>query len=429
VANRNEIFADEEVRDNNGTTFKNVTGQTVGRRRALNTYELNRTEKTAFDELVIAEKQVLIELKSAVNDISVLRNVTEVTGSATVALANSEYRLRTTASAGDTAKLTSAEKGRYVPGYQAECGVGIRLGSVADYTGDMDSKWGYFDDNNGYFFGYDALGFYVGIRRGGVDTKTYQADFENDSVDGQGDSAYTLDPESGNVFEIDYVWYGYGSIRFYVIAKNADFILGTKKILMHTIIPDGETSIQQPNLPINVELTNGTEAVATDVYVGGRQYSIYGGYNPIFRLTGDFRANVTLSTTFQPLISFRRKTASIFQNQIAQFDDLQLHTTGDIIISFVVNGTLTGASWGTPTNHTATETILESDTSATAITGGTFTGGFYSVPGGQGNTQIAGNVSDKVTDLINSQPFTLVARAVTGTPTLDVCTMNIKEEW
>ena len=407
-----------------------ATQTQVGIKRGVNTYELDRPERTTFGGQVSSQKNVIIELKSAVNDISALRNITDVAGSATISLVDSEYKLSTTAAASDSATLDSAEHGRYIPGYQAECGVGVRLPDLAKYTGEVDTKWGYFGADDGYFFGYDANGFYVGIRRATGDTKIHQADFNQDKVDGTGDSGYTIDLTSGNVFELDYVWYGYGPIRFYVLAKDSDFIKGGKKILIHTIVPSGETSTQQPNLPIRVETKNGATATAHDVFVGGRQYSIYGGYNPIYRITGDFRAGAGLTTTFQPLISFRRKNASIFQNQIIRFESMNFHATADVIVGFVVNGTLGGGtSWGTPTNHTAAETVLESDITSTTISGGIFTGGFYVAPGAAGANQINFALENKIQDLIGAQPFTVVARARTGTPTMDLVSLNMKEEW
>lgn len=430
---KQEIITDTFVRtptDGADNPYRNVTGQTVGKKHAVNTYDLNRAEKTAFNEQIIAGKTVLIELKSAVNDVSALRNITTVTGSASVALDNSEYRLRTTALANDSAKLDSAEYGRYVPGYQAECGIGVRLPDLSKYTGEVDTKWGYFSDTDGFFFGRDATGFYVGIRRAGSDTKVYQDSFNSDKVDGTGESEYTIDLTTGNIFEIDYVWYGYGPIRFYIVAKDEDFILGSKKILLHTILTTGQTSVEQPNLPIRVFTDNGATATAHDVFVGGRQYSIYGAYDPIYRITGDFRLSAGLTTTFQPLISFRRKSASIFQNQMVRFESLHFHASADVIVGFVINGTLGGGtSWGNPTQATATETVLESDRTSTTISGGIFTGGFYVAPGGVGANQVDFALENKIQDLINSQPFTVVARARTGTPTMDIISLNLKEEW
>ena len=46
---------------------------------------------TPFDEVLTSQRQNIIELKSNVNVVSALRDVTTIAGSATVTAANSEY--------------------------------------------------------------------------------------------------------------------------------------------------------------------------------------------------------------------------------------------------------------------------------------------------------------------------------------------------
>lgn len=385
---------------------------------------------SGFGEIRTVERTPLIEIKSAVDDVSNIRNVVTVAGSATVAISNSEYLLSTTALANDVATLDSAERGRYLPGYEATTGIGVREASAnPSYTGDMEARWGYYDDNDGYFFGEDATGKFVCVRRAGSDTKNYQSSWNGDKLDGTGPSGLTLDLTDGNIFQIRYSWYGYGAIAFEVITKDTTKQVIQKPTVVHTMDIRGETSIEQPNLPIRAEVLNGATATAHTLYVAGRQYTISGKYNPNYRITADFRGSVSTSTTWVPLISFRRKSSSKFLVQSVKLSQFEaIANSSNHVLGFVLNGTLNSPSWGTPTNHTAAETVLESDTSATAISGGIFIGGFHLV--------LASNKTAALTqelgfdfDFIESQPITLVVRAVTGTDSIVASSLSIREEW
>ena len=385
---------------------------------------------SGFGEIRTVERTPLIEIKSAVDDVSNIRNVVTVAGSATVAISNSEYLLSTTALANDVATLDSAERGRYLPGYEATTGIGVREASAnPSYTGDMEARWGYYDDNDGYFFGEDATGKFVCVRRAGSDTKNYQSSWNGDKLDGTGPSGLTLDLTDGNIFQIRYSWYGYGAIAFEVITKDTTKQVIQKPTVVHTMDIRGETSIEQPNLPIRAEVLNGATATAHTLYVAGRQYTISGKYNPNYRITADFRGSVSTSTTWVPLISFRRKSSSKFLAQSVKLSQFEaIANSSNHVLGFVLNGTLTSPSWGTPTNHTAAETVLESDTSATAISGGIFIGGFHLVLSSNKTAALTQELGFDF-DFIESQPITLVVRAVTGTDSIVASSLSIREEW
>lgn len=386
--------------------------------------------KSGFNEIRTVQRTPLIELKSAVDQVSNIRNVSTTAGSGSVAISNSEYLLSTTAAASDSAVLESAERGRYLPGYEATIGIGVRTPTGgAALTGQMERRWGYYDSNDGYFFGEDATGIFVAIRRAGSDTKVYQSNWNKDILDGTGTSGLTLDLTDGNIFQINYAWYGYGVISFEFIGKEATGQIAQKPVCCHVIDVRGETSIEQPNLPIRAEVLNGTTATAHSLYVSGRQYTISGKYHPNYRLTGDFRGSVSTSTTFVPLISFRRKSSSKFLAQSVKLAELEvIGSSAPHVLGFVLNGSLTSASWATPTSHTANETVVEADISATAISGGTFIGGFHLADAiNKGRSALSQSGFDF--DFIESQPITLVARTLTGTDSIVASSLNVREEW
>jgi hypothetical protein len=377
--------------------------------------------------VLVSERQNIIELKSNKNVVSALRDFTTIVGSATVTAANSEYALTTTAAASDSAILDSAEKGRYQAGYAAEVGIGIRYAGTP--TGDMQVKWGYFDGTNGFYFGKDATGVFIATLRGGVEAKVYQntgvSQWNADKLDGTGASGLTLDLADGNIYQIRYSWYGYGTIEFTVILPDANNI--QRSIVVHRFSAIAQTSIIDPNQPIRAKIENGATATAHTLYVGGRQYSILGSYNPNVRNTGQYRLNQgsITSAAFVPLITFRRKAA--YDTTSVKVRHLTLITNQDVIWQVRLNGVLTGESYITPSDYTAQETAVESDISATAITGGEVIDDDI-IEGGVGNKTNARTYGTVGFDFINQQPVTLCAKAVGADATI-TSHFSVIEEW
>jgi hypothetical protein len=383
-----------------------------------------------FGALQTVERTPVIELKSTYG-LSAFRDVVSVAGSGTVTHAGvglaSEFTVATTANGADSAALDSAERGRYMPGSAGEIGIGIRLAS-ATRTGSQKAEWGAFSDNNGLIFGLDATGFYVAVRKSGVDTIIRQADFNRDKFDSSGPSGLTLNLLDGNIFQCDFTWYGYGTIIFGIVTTDAN---GTqRKYKLHEFTPTNETSMQNPNLPIRAKVTNSGTAAAQTMYVAGRQYSIVGKFNPNRRANGHFRetALTGIGTTFVPVLSFRRKVNC--EAISATTEGFEALAGQAMYWQIRLNGTLTGASFGTPANTTESETCMEVDTSATAITGGELLqpGGIFTA--NIGNSTIVSTAPSLSLAIPLLQPVTLCVRRITGTAgSLDGLVMRWREEW
>tara|TARA_R110000796_G_scaffold3212_11_gene12310 strand:- start:743 stop:2032 length:1290 start_codon:yes stop_codon:yes gene_type:complete len=427
-------FSNQIVRDNRAAASAYTDPQgVVGYIPAVSILGPNGSEGlpiAQFGAMQTVERTPVIELKSTYG-LSALRDIVTVTGSGGVVHpgidAASEFAVATTANGADSAQLDSAERGRYMPGSAGEIGIGIRLAS-ATRTGNLKTEWGAFTDDDGFIFGLDATGFYVAVRKGATDTIIRQADFNRDTFDGTGPSGLTLNLLNGNIFQVDFTWYGYGTIIFEIVTKD---LLGTqRKYKFHEFTPTLTTSVGNPNLPIRAKATNGGTAVAQTVFVAGRQYSIMGKFNPNKRANGHFRSAAlgSIGTTFLPVMSFRRKTD--FQSISAAVDGFDALTTGDLYWQLRVNGTLTGASYGTPADTTAVETCMEVDTSATAITGGEILnpGGIIAASVGQQRALAA--ESSLALDIPTTQPVTLCVRRLTGTnASLSGLVVRWREEW
>lgn len=382
--------------------------------------------RSLFDEVNVVETTPIFELKSNYG-LSDLRDITSTAGSGAVtnAVGDGEYLVATTANGADTARLDTAERGRYVPGMIGKIGIGVRRPTAP--TGNQVALWGYTDGTDGVYFGEDATGLYVALLNDGTETKIRQSAWNQDTLDGAGPSGLTLDMTRGNVFQAEYAWYGYGGAEFYVCLPDAKG--AQRRYLVHTVSASAGLIFQNPNLPVRASVVNGGTATAFSMFVGGRQYSVEGEYRPNERITPEYRLSLgSIGTTFLPLVTFRRKSAYLGVGaKLAGFDVL---TDADAIVELVLDATLTGASYGAPTDVAAAETAFEADNSATAISGGhVLWRGFVAASGSGSNSQGFRSSDIPEIDFLAAQPVTLAIRRITGTAATASAIMRVREEW
>ncbi|MCP1156945.1 hypothetical protein NKS29_04040 [Bacillus infantis] len=385
-----------------------------------------------FNELRTAARTSIVELVS-VYGLSDLRDVTTVTGSGTVGTNNTEFILSTTANGTDSAVLETAERGRYQPGFSGESGIGVRLPSPP--TGSQVVRWGLFDDENGAFFGQDATGIFIGIRRAGTDIDIIpQASWNVDPLDGTGPSGATLDLSEGNIFQIDFTWYGYGVISFSVVIPNP-LTLAQEVITVNRYSPTGQTSFTDPNLPVRAEVENNGTASPLSLFVGGRQYSIIGEYDPVFRITSE-RRQVTATTTLTPVISFQRKAifpaGSGRPNSVSvKLEGVDLLPTTDIyfqiLLDPVINGTFVDFPTAT-TNIPSNETALLVNTTSTTLTGGQVVFQGLAASGAPGNNRVLVSAELLDFELPDDSIVTLAIATFTGTSSV-ISAFRVTEEW
>tara|TARA_R110000787_G_scaffold164317_1_gene277432 strand:- start:8 stop:1267 length:1260 start_codon:yes stop_codon:yes gene_type:complete len=387
--------------------------------------------ETQFGEVLTASRTPIIELNSAYGT-SALRDRIELIGTGSKddvngTITTGEVYLSTGATAGSSACVISAATGRYIPGYSAEIGIGVRLPTVP--TTDQAIRWGGTTQtkSDGFHYKYTSAGMAVVRRRGGVEVESVaQADWNIDKLDGTGASGYTLDVTKGHIYQIEYTWYGYGAIRFQIVGTTAGNRQRPIPVHEITIGTFSGTSVTDPSLRLFVDTDNGTEAKDIDVYFGGRQYSIIGDYIPKYRYTGDTRTSTAVTTTLTPLISFRHKTN--YLNRSLRIHTYNLYNTGATIpvkVFIMSGGTVTGGSWVTPTQYAAAETGVEVNTSSTSFSGGNvlFAGDFV------GPARDGGIALENLTlDLPVGDPVTLAAVAFSGSQAC-YAGFRLREEW
>ena len=377
-----------------------------------------------FGELKTVEKTPLVEICSAFPQ-SILREIGAVTGSATSTTTGGERRLQTTASGADAYTLLSAERGRYQPGYAAECGIGVRI-PVAP-VGNQYATWGYSDGTaNGLYFGVDATGLYVARLSNSVQTLVRQSSWNADKMNGTGLSGLTLDLTRGNIFQIVFSWYGYGVIEFQVVVLDA---LGKQQVIVvHRIGVTGSVSIQEPNLPIMATVANGGTAAAFNMYVGGRQFAIVGKHQPSSRTTSARQFLLAgITTTLTPVVSIRRKVA--FYNVPTRISGIECIATGNCQVVAMLNATLTTPSWTSLPDTIASETAVEQDVAALTMSGGNSLYSALVDATGSNKSQSGMLRGDGLSiDIPEGQTVTLAVRAFTGTVTASAL-VRMAEDW
>lgn len=386
--------------------------------------EINNLPMSAFDEVRTVERSKVIELKSIFGKSNLRDIYTEVGGTITNNIGDSTFSLNVSG-ATDNVILRSAERSRYVAGIQGEVGMAVKV--PLTLTGNQVIKVGLFDTNNGFYFRQSSSGVEFAILRVGVETIIPRDIWNVDKLDGTGRSGVVLDLSKGIIVRILFSWYGYGAIKFTINLTDPKTNIQTNYLAHVFQSPDALTSVANPNLPLSVSLSNNGTAATTSVQVAGRQFSVMGKYEPITRINSNIVVGRSINslTTFIPMISIRRK-AGYEGNAISKFiaDFIASH---DLVIQIRVGTTLTGAVFSTTYNSTAADdTAIESDTTATTVTGGIpiWTG---LVDGS--NTTTVSYFEGLSFNLSEFQILTLMARGVSSTNANVTSVLRWTEEW
>lgn len=328
---------------------------------------------------------VLNASKNPAGELSALRDVASSTGDGQVVVGSGpEYELRL-GTADGTASLRTAKRGVYVPSTNAEASVAVRLSSD-DFSGSNKvARFGYYDDTDGFFFVYDAAnGLGVVVRNAGTDTRIARSDWNVDRLDGAGPSGATLDLTRGNVFRIEFEWFGYGSVRFRVlVSRGRKETLQTVHYYQRTT--GGGANVQTPQLPLRTELANEgttTTQTAVSLYVLERQLAVTGVVDVLKRALLGRRntpverldAPVDQEDGYVPVLSVRKKAGRL--RETVRIAGLHLSADEDCVYQVRVRGELldsggSAITWGESIDDVPPEeTALEKDTSAKTINGG-----------------------------------------------------------
>lgn len=364
--NQNDL-GQNEVRIGNDP---NATGLSIGSPSSL------------FGDLATIERTGLIDISSSFGTSTVTDEIISV-GSGAITQdpdpTTGEIVIDPGSTADSLIELRTAEFGRYTPGYSAQQGCGIRI-PTPPTDAESEARWGYFDDDDGFYWGYDGgqQELFIARRVDGTETeRVYRSNWNRNNIDDVVDRDITV--EDGNIFQIDFSWYGYGIIVFSIVSQTDDTIRADdptqKTTNVHAISVTGDTSITDPNQPISIEAENGTAGESFEVRVGGRQFSVFGNEPIGNRNTAETRFGAPVTQdTWTHIMSWRRKaTTGAEPNARLNTDSLDIGTNQTSKYALVVNPILTGANFRTPNLTDPDETLLEVTTDGTfgGLDGGT----------------------------------------------------------
>jgi len=238
-----------------------------------------------------------------------------------------------------------------------------------------------------------------------VDTRIEQNDWNADTLQGSGESGYTLDLTKAQIFWSDLEWLGVGTIR-------AGFVIDGQFVHCHSFHHANEiesTYITTASLPCRYEIENldtvsasGTlKQICTTVLSEGG-YELRGEAHSV----GTPVANpytATSSGVQYPVASIRLKSGETDAIAIPVGIDL-LGITNNTNYSWqlVKGGTTSGGTW---TNLSANSSV-QYNLSGTSFSGGTVLAQGFAVGSNQGSTPISVNRQNLFKYQLEREPFT-----------------------
>jgi hypothetical protein len=289
-------------------------------------------------------------------------------------------------------------------------------------SANLTQQVGYYNAQNGVFFKRNGSTNSFVLRSyvtGTVsDARTVnQTDWNGDKLDGTGESGFTLDPSKAQILWMDFEWLGVGSIR-------CGFIINGQYIVCHTFNNANDISnvyMTTAILPVRYEISTTTSAVAASMKSICCSVVSEGGFEQtsidhVARRTTSF-TNID-TAAFYPIVSIRLasgRTGAVVLPNRTQFLPL---TSQNYEVALVKNTTLTGATWAATV---PSDSNVDYDVAATAMSGGTIVQTDYVTSTGSGGTINTASTVSYNWDLQlgatisgTSDTYTLGVRTVSG---------------
>jgi len=237
----------------------------------------------------------------------------------------------------------------------------------------LRQRVGYYGSNNGIYFELNGSTLYL-VKRSFVsgvivETKIAQSSWNNDKLDGSGNSGLVLDISKAQIFWMDIEWLGVGSVRMGFII-NGQFVLC--HIFNHANLITS-TYITTASLPLryeikNIAATSGSSTLkqicSSVVSEGGFELN---GLQQAIGIPITSPRSLATAGTFYPIISLKLK--SDFLDGIIIITAISLMGVGNGVNfnwQLRASGTTTGGSW----ISAGTDSAVEYN-----ITGSSYSGG------------------------------------------------------
>ncbi len=190
-----------------------------------------------------------------------------------------------------------------------------------------------------------------------TETRTAQADWNVDKMDGSGPSEMTLDPTKGNVYQIQYQWLGFGPISFFI--EDDD---NKRFQLVHRVNYSNQNtvpSITNPSLPMYFLSKNTSNTSDIVVKVGSHSAGSEGRIDNLGVPKSTSVNDLTVTTSETPLFTIHSHDIykSLTNRVEVILKALSASTVGGTkaaIIRIRRNATLTGGSFSAIDSNTST---------------------------------------------------------------------------
>jgi len=342
----------------------------------------------AFSRLRTSNPTTLFE-SSFLYDLQPLIFEQIVAGGASIAYngAASMAELTTAGASGSSAAMQSFRFVRYQPGKSQLAKITFVMGPV---VANRVTQFGLYDSllDSGFLFQRTGAALAM-VRRSTTSAgnlSVAQADWNLDRLDGTGPSGIVYDSTKATILIMDLQWLGVGRVR---IGFDVNGIL----YYAHQFLNANSLTLvymTSANLPIGYEIENtGVAGGTTTMDCICAQVASEGGFEDERGLKFSASNGVTTInvSTRRPVLSARLAANLNSQPYYGQvvFENIDVYSAG-MFVEIVLNGTLTGAAFAAVD---ATNSGVERDVAATAISGGIVLDSFYIGTGGGAKRQSA----------------------------------------
>jgi hypothetical protein len=253
-------------------------------------------------------------------------------------------------------------------------------------TVNIRQRVGYFNTQNGVFFEANGTTLSMVLRSNSLPTpgtpsdirSIPQSQWNGDKLNGTGASGLTLDPSKTQIFWCDFEWLGVGSVR-------TGFVINGQYVVCHTFNNANEIGsvyMTTAILPVRYEIKNLSNLVTASMKQICSNVVSEGGYEQYSpsHLARRTTKLGSINLTFKPIVSIRMASTALGAVVIPGRMQAVPIANQTYEVGLFVNATLTGASW----SAVPTDSNVEQDTSATAMTGGTLVQTDYMDASGSG---------------------------------------------
>jgi len=324
----------------------------------------------AFARLRVSSPDTIFESNFRNSSQSLLWSSSTATGGTVTNTTNTaSMDLSVTTSSGSSAIYQTR---RYFPYNAGKSQFIIVTGILGTGQENTRKRIGYFDANDGIFFEQNGTTMYV-VQRSStsgspVDTAVAQSSWNIDTMDGNGVSRLTFNPNYQNIFAIDLEWLGAGRVRLALVIDGQIIPVHSFNNANSATVQSGPY-MRSGTLPVRAEIANtGAAAASSTLKLICTSVMSEGGaqsYGQVLSASRGFTLR-TVTTSLVPVVSGRLKSTNLHSAAKLVSAGAWGSTADDLNVVMLINPTLTGATFAASSG-----TNVEIDTAATALTGGT----------------------------------------------------------